>query len=1125
MNSQPDREKEILEYWDKNNIFKIWNSKHKTFFPKKKFIFYDGPPFANGLPHYGHILAGTIKDTIPRYKVMRGYETKLQWGWDCHGLPVEVEIEKQLNLKNKKDIEGFGIKEFNMKAKESVLKYADEWKKVVKRFARWVDMENDYRTMDTGYMESIWNVFSQIHKRGYVKEGYKVLHYCSRCGTPLAKNEVTEGYKETEDLAVYVALQLKDNPNEYVVVWTTTPWTLLGNTAVALNKEDIYVRVKHKEKILIVSKKYAKENNHETISEVKGSDLIGKEYIPPFDYFNKEEGIWKIHHAPYVGDESGVGIVHLAPAYGAEDYDLAQKNKIPLIHHVKEDGTFVGNVGEFSFLEVKPVEDYMSTDKKIADNLEKRGILIKSEIIKHNYPFCWRCDSPLLNYAISSWFIDVPKYKKKLLEENGKTNWVPKHIKDGRFGKWLQDAPEWPFSRNRFWGTPIPIWKNRETGKYVVISSIKELKDNLPSANNKYFISRHGHSMSNKEGFMNQKTNKENPLTELGVKQANKLGDVASKEKIDLIISSPLQRCQETAKLVSEKTKAEVITENDLGEVNFGKYEGEEYKKFIDELLNNAKDSNDIYDKLGMDESFGDIYDRVAKFMYSLEGKYKGRRILIISHSGIIREIQKVVDGIFIRNTKDFFESKYQKNPIPKAKIFDLDFKKLPHDDKYHIDLHRPYIDNFDIKKDNLEYKHEGDVFDCWFESGSMPYASVNYPNNEDPFDPVRGINFPADFIAEGQDQTRGWFNSLITIGVGAFGRTPFKNVIVNGVITASDGKKMSKKLKNYTDPVELANKVGTDAIRQYLLNSPVVRGEDIAFSDKEVEELNRKVITRLINCNTFYKTYSNLEIKKPNTKNFLDRWILARLNETIKEMTTGYESYMLDKATRPVTQFIDDLSTWYLRRSRKRMKEDAVSRGVMRYVLLTISKAIAPSMPFTAEYIYRDIVGEKSVHLEKWPKCSSVDRKVIERMKIVREVVSLLHDERVKASIKVRQPLLNCTVPYKLTKEEKNIIKDEVNVREVVEGDKLSLNIEITEELREEGFVRELIRHIQKLRKEKKYKPTEVIENIYIETDREDIIKKYIDKIKSEVQVSNIIFDKADVEVEIGKDKLKIKF
>lgn len=945
-------EKQIIKFWKENQIFEKSVKKDA---PKGDYVFYDGPPFATGTPHYGHLVASLMKDIVPRYFTMQGYRVERRWGWDCHGMPIENIVEEKLGIKTKKDIESIGVDKFNEACRQSVLTYAEEWKKVIERFGRWVDMEHPYRTMDPDYMESIWWVFKELWERGLIYEDYKAMHICPRCETTLSQFEVSEGYRDVEDLAVTVKFELNNEPKTYVLAWTTTPWTLIGNVALAIGENIEYVKFEIKNSdnldgIYIASKNYfeklktkfesEKLKNSLTLIEVVPVDqLINQKYKPLFDYYlNKpianKERLYTIQTANFVTVEDGTGVVHIAPAFGEEDMMLGKEKNLPFIQHVGLDGRFKEEVIDFKGLSVKPKEAPTSTDEKVIEFLRNKNLVFDVERYTHSYPHCWRCDSPLLNYATTSLFVKVTEIKPQLLKNAEIINWVPAHLKEGRFGKWLEGAKDWAISRQRYWGSVIPLWVCENCGEKKVIGSIKEL----------------------------------------------------------------------------EELSGEKIT-----------------------------------------------------------------------------------------------------------------------------DLHKHFIDpiTFKCEKCGGVMKRIPDVLDCWFESGSMPYAQMHYPfENKEKFEK----NFPAEFIAEGVDQTRAWFYYLHVLATALKNSAAFKNVIANGIVLAEDGRKMSKHLKNYTDPYEVLEKYSADAVRYYLTTSQVMKAEDLCFSEKEVDEVFKKVILILLNVLSFYKLYAKNEIKDLilPLENVLDVWIVTRLELIKKEMTEAYNEYDLPKANRPIAEFIDDLSTWYVRRSRERFKEgDEKAVAVLRYVLMELSKLIAPVMPFLAEYLYKELKGEKeSVHLEDWPKVNEalINSESIERMKKTREAVEIGLALRSEAQIKIRQPLKQ----IQFADEElfnqlyEDLVKEELNVREIALGSKNWLDTEISPELEEEGILRELTRRINQLRKEKKLSVDDrnVILQVNIDSEKiKNVINKFKEEIKKKCLCQDIRWgeDKEGEEFEINDEKIFI--
>ncbi len=1045
-----EKELETQKYWEENDIFKKSIVSPAGASPKSDYSFYDGPPFATGLPHHGHILAGTIKDAIPRYQTMNGKSVRRVWGWDCHGLPIENLIEKEVGLNSKKEIEEYGIGRFTDACSDSVLRYDKEWKEIVPRLGRWVDMDSAYKTMDWTYTESAWWAWSELYKKGLAYEGHKIMFVCPRCETSLAQSEVAGEYQDITDMTVTAKFELVDEASKsptFVLAWTTTPWTLPGNTALAINKNIEYVKVKCEddENFYIVAKNLAekvfKDKKIIESLDISVESLIGKSYIPPFNYFKDEaylsklenrENIWKIWHADFITDDAGTGIAHEAPAFGAEDMELAKANLIPIIKHVKMNGEFVPEVTDFQNMKVKSEGDSMSTDIEIVKWLAHNGKLFEKHKIIHSYPTCWRCHTPLLNYATGSWFIDVPKIKDKLIEKNKSIGWTPEHIRDGRFGKWLEGAREWAVSRSRYWGAPLPIWKSEKTGEIFVASSLEEMgKRNVIQPKNKYYILRHGEAISNVENRYDAGEDATNHLTETGKSQIVSLRAEIEKLNIDIIIHSPVLRTRETLATLNETLNlSEIVEESDLREFDDrdkGAYEG---------LKTRTKSVIDKYER-----------------------EHEGKKILIITHLATARAIFEVYGSQHVN--------------LGNSELREFVPYDLPRDSSGKLNLHRPHIDSIILRdSEGNEMRRILDVFDCWYESGSMPFASIHYPfENKDLFQK----NFPAEFIAEGLDQTRGWFYSLINLGVGLFDEAPYKNVIVNGIINAADGQKMSKSQKNYTDPMEIVTKYGADALRYALLSTPLVRGESVVFGDEYVDEASKKVVQRFENVVDFYTLYANSDVVAiGESKNILDQWILARVSETLARVTTGFDGYKLDEAVRPLESLIDDLSTWYLRRSRDRLKSDdsAEALSVMKFIILEIAKMSAPVMPFLSERVYLSVGGTgESVHLESWSKFRYENMKVLEEMKTVREIVTSALLVRQTNNIKVRQPLATLSLNQKVGDEYLDILKEELNVLDVVIDDTqiemTRLDLIITPELKLAGDKRELQREIRDLRKE----------------------------------------------------------
>ncbi len=1106
-------ESEILEFWKREKIFEKTLAKAS---PEGEFVFYDGPPFATGLPHYGHIVASVMKDVVPRYWTMRGYHVGRQWGWDCHGLPIENIIEQELRIKNKRDIEKMGVDKFNEACRVGVLRYVDEWKKFIPKTGRWVDMDHPYTTMDTSYTESIWWVFKQLHDKGLIYEGRKSMHICPRCGTPLSNFEVTQGYKDVKDQSVMVAFPLRDDSTTSFLAWTTTPWTLPGNVGLAV-KEDVeyvqfylsdapaqrYIVAKDRLEHVANGKAYVVQET------MQGKDLVGKKYVPLFSYYtepigplSKTEALaidrsWKIvsdKGIDFVTLEDGTGIVHMAPAFGEDDMQMGEKYGLRFIQHVGEDGRFKEEVKDFAGLEVKPKGNPQETDKKIVAWIKEQGRLFHQDEITHSYPHCWRCDTPLLNYATTSWFVKVTALKDQMIKNNKKIHWVPEHVKEGRFGKWLEGAKDWAISRRRYWGAPLPVWRchtgkletlnpKSETsgcGRIFVAGSVADIT--WPTKlKNTYWLARHGECTHNLEKLVapdDREFTSLKPLTELtkhGRAQIKDMGAALKDQEIDVIVSSDLARTKETAEGIAKAVKAPIEYEPLLREVRPGDFmlkPQADIKQSFDEYLNVGAP--------GGGESLVVLRDRMHRALENIETKYQGKNIVIVGHGDPLWILEASLHGIWGKDLETAFYPAWGSV----HRLYDIP-----------VNLHRPTIDAVTMACPDCSgvMQRIPEVFDCWFESGSMPYAQLHYPfENKEKFEK----NFPAQFIAEGLDQTRGWFYTLLVLSTALFGKQPFENVIVNGLVLAEDGRKMSKRLKNYPDPEVIVQKYGADAMRLYLLQSPVMHAEDLKFSEKGVAEVHGKILTILANVLAFYKQYADTNTKSQKheiTKaRVLDRWILARLQQLIQEVTSAMDAYDLMTASRALTPFVDDLSTWYVRRSRDRFKDEE-TRGAavatLHEVLLTLAKVLAPFAPFFAEHLYRElrIMNHElweSVHLELWPSVTKklLNEELLTEMERVRKAVTLMHAVRETAGIKVRQPLATLSINEKFGEDSQQLLREEANVKEIVfekgsqpgfvvkqdGGFEVRLDPRMTPELKEEGVVREFTRAVNGLRKEK---------------------------------------------------------
>jgi len=1160
-------EQEILKFWQENEIFKKSLEKSAT---DGEFVFYDGPPFATGTPHYGHILTSVIKDVIPRYQTMKGKRVPRQWGWDCHGLPIENIAEKELGIKRKKEIEEMGIAKFNEFCRSKVLSYTEEWKKVIASLGRWVDMDNAYKTMDLAYMENVWKVFKELWDKGLIYEGYRSMHICTRCETTLSQQEVAEGYKDIKDLSATAKFELIEEsktqnlaPKTYILAWTTTPWTLIGNVALAVGEEIDYIKAKiknkedNKEEFIIGEELWWQKfisddrniiNQFESskyeileIKKIKSKDLVGKNYKPLFDYYigkglDNEENGWKIYAADFVNIKEGTGIVHIAPAFGEDDLNLGIKEKLPFIQHVGMDGIIKSEAGEFAGMSVKPMDDHQKTDVEIIKYLAKNNLLFAKEKYEHSYPHCWRCDTPLINYATSSWFVSVLKIKDKALELAKEINWSPAHIKEGRFGKWLEGARDWSISRQRYWASAIPIWKcvhansapsakasgntnapmriNEGCGAIKVIGSVEELKKNAKKSNNKYFVMRHGQAESNGSNLVSSKIENSGnyPLTEKGKEEIIATIKNLKDKKLDFIFYSEFERTKQTAFLVAEEiglSANKIIPDKRIREINVGDFEGgsvDNYHKYFNSL------EEKFHKNPPGGENLNELKKRMGEFIYDIDRQYENKNILIVSHEYSIWMLFSAVVGFDEKQSVKIKEG--NDDFIKTAEIREMNFVPLSHTDNFVLDIHRPYVDEIVLEcgKCGGAMKRIPDVLDTWFDSGSMPYTKKE---------------FPAEFIGEGVDQTRAWFYYLHIIAVALENSIAYKNVIVNGIVLAEDGKKMAKRLKNYPDPTEVMEKYGADALRYYLLTSPVVAAENLNFSEKGVDEARKKVIMRLKNVLAFYKMYTekilDSRFKIQDSKNILDEWILIRLNQLISEVSAALDKYELNTASRPIGDFIDDLSNWYVRRSRERFKEEGEDKenaiATLHHILTELSKIIAPFMPFIAEEIYQELKGGKeSVHLEEWPqkdlRFKIQDLRIIEDMNEARKIASIALEERQKAGIKVRQ-VLNVFYTTMIVENDDilEIVREEINVKEIKTGQKENkLDINITLELKNEGMARELVRAIQDLRKKSGFSPQDKI-NLMIETDElgEKFIKNFENEIKKGTNSVEIKFVKIE--------------
>jgi isoleucyl-tRNA synthetase len=1015
-------EKDVLKLWGEKNVVR------KNFDMNKDgeyFTFYDGPPTANGKPHVGHVLTRVIKDLVPRYKVMKGYKVLRKAGWDTHGLPVELEIEKKLGISGKPEIEKYGVEEFINNCKSSVFTYVNMWKDMSEKIGFWVDMDHPYVTYHNNYIESVWWALKQMWEKDLLYRGHKVLPYCPRCGTGLSSHEVAQGYKDVKESTAFVKFKVKGEENKYILAWTTTPWTLPSNVALCVNRKYDYVEVIVNGEHLILAKELLGVLNaeYEIVKEFKGEEMLGMEYEQLFPFFTPEKKAFYVIHGDYVTLTDGTGVVHIAPAYGEEDNLLGQKYNLPLVNLLDAEGKFIECVTPWAGMFVK------KADPKILEYLHESGQLYKSEKFTHSYPHCWRCDTPLLYYPKESWFVRMTSLRDKLLKYNDQINWYPDNIRTGRFGKFLENVIDWGISRDRYWGTPLPIWEC-ECGHRECIGSIEELK---------------------------------------------------------------------------------------------------------------AKGIN------------------------------------------------------------------------------------VPDD----IELHKPYIDNVHLKCEHCgkEMKRTAEVIDCWFDSGSMPFAQHHYPfENKELFE----ANFPANFISEAVDQTRGWFYTLLAISTAIFDTNPFENCVVLGHVLDKHGIKMSKHKGNVVDPFDVIEHQGSDATRWhfYTASAPWL---PTRFSEDDVAETQRKFLSTLWNVYSFYVLYADLDKFDPTkysdfvSGNVMDKWIMSKLNTLVKNVDDHLNNYRITQGALAIEEFTDELSNWYVRRNRARywaeeLTDDKVGAYVTLYrVLVTLCKVAAPFVPFMTEEIYQNLVvnldssAPESLHLCLWPEYNeeAVDKDLEDDMDLAYRIVKLGRSARNSANVKNRQPLSEMLVSTsQLPEYYLEIIKDELNIKKVesgadlskyvnfeikpnlpvlgkaygklipgirkeigsrdqmelaqtvqnggvvtinVNGTEIELNSEnllvtmqglegfafagegqigvvldthITDELREEGHLREIISKIQNMRKESGFEVADKI-NLYVAHNEllENVVKKFEDVIKKETLTVKVTYneDRGYIETNINGEKLDI--
>lgn len=1089
------REEEILAFWEKEQIFEKSLSKES---PKGEYVFYEGPPTANGRPGVHHIASRAFKDVMLRYKTMRGYHVNRRAGWDTHGLPVELEVEKKLEFTGKKDIEAYGIEAFNKLCKESVFTYVDEWREFSKRIGFWLDHTKAYFTFTPSFMESVWWVIGQANKKNLLYKDYRVVPWCARCGTALSSHELAQGYEEVKDLSVTAKFELVDEPNTYLLAWTTTPWTLPGNVALAVGKDIEYSWVRQGEEVVIVAslRKELLAIEGEVIKTTKGHELIGKSYKPlfggldtcaPIEEKVKFEKAFKVYGADFVTTEDGTGIVHTAVMYGADDFELGTKEGLPKVHVVKEDGTYKETLPSFGGRSV--LEEELTVD--IIKDLAGRGRLFSKAKYDHTYPFCWRCKSRLIYYARDSWYIRMTELKDTLLSENEKIDWTPDHVKHGRFGEWLSTVRDWAISRERYWGTPLPVWESKDKTERIVIDSIETLKKHTAHSGNTYLLMRHGFAENNAKNIANSNDSS----MAGGLTPEGKAGVIASAQTligkgITKIITSPLNRTKETAEVVRATIgldESHLVVDERIGEINFGEYNGKSHSEYRARF---KPEDASFYERPAGGESWQDVRRRMGAFIYDIENSYKNETILIVGHQGPFFMLDAVSKGTKIGDPY-YSDSGEQRYGMKNAQVYPLSFRPIPHNDDYELDLHRPYIDSVVLKSEKgaLLFRTP-EVMDVWLDSGAVPFAQDHYPFENKEYIEKKG--YPADYISEGLDQTRGWFYTMLAVSSIVGRERPYKHVISLGMLLDAKGQKMSKSRGNGVDPWEAMNEYGVDALRYFLfsVNSP---GEAKNFDPAIVKEGNTRLMNLIQNTVSFYELYKGGETPFGYGTHILDKWLQERTDVLIETVTEYLDTYDVTSASRAFRDYTADLSQWYVRRSRDRFKgegkESTEAVASLRTALHTLSRLMAPFTPFFGEWVYLRVRsgGEaESVHLADWPtvkKSFSLFGKkkstLLSDMEIVRTISSEALALRQKAGVKVRQPLQLLTIPASPIyshKELMNIVKEELNVKEIKEGKEMTLDTTFSPELIAEGNYRELVRAIQDMRKQEGLTPKDTI-------------------------------------------------